>query len=245
MDRTSGRIAQATLIISLLVVGACSGGDTDTDRTVEPPPPQREVAGIVTGLNSGTLHIELQRGTWDEAGWNFEHVADLSIAQNGRFLFPNTMAEGSQFVARITGQPEGQTCFLGPSDVGMLVQRGDVASMDPGAQLSVTCSAGYTLAGIYETPGPMWYDLVLSDADGHHGRYASEGFLPTISFDHTLEAGQPFAVSIVRDPFFGRCSLAHQTGTAGIDDATALRVTCEWGRRIFVEVSGLAPPEPA
>lgn len=227
------------LICALLFSASCGGGEDG--ETTTPPLPQRSITGITSGLTAGAIRLKLQRSTFDGTAWHHVGLEDLEVKQNGGFAFSSTLPEGAQFTVTITAQPVGQTCYIDPiNDGGHLVLLSSVANTDPGAQFSVSCSPGYALAGIYETPGPMWYDLVLQDGDGHKAQYSPEGFRPTIFFPHTLQHGEAYAVSIAKDPFFGKCTLTGATGIAGIDDATGLRVNCEWGRRIFVEVSGLA-----
>lgn len=118
------------------ITAACSVTASFTQTSTPPPPPPAtySIGGTVSGL-TGTLNLQ-------------NNGADtLSISQNGNFVFPTRLADGSSYSVSIASSPSGQTCTV--TNGSGIVSGGAVTN------ILVACSATsvtYTVTGQLAAP---------------------------------------------------------------------------------------------
>ncbi|MET0027417.1 MAG: hypothetical protein ABW101_07240 [Candidatus Thiodiazotropha sp.] len=87
------------LILFLLNLNSCGGGDSNPDESVLPEETNYTVGGRVSGLNAAGLFIR----NADE---------EMAIEDNGEFVFTMPLQDGDRYEVIIAAQPSGQTCRL-------------------------------------------------------------------------------------------------------------------------------------
>lgn len=111
-------VTQCASFIVMIAAAGCGGGGSGSTPTAY------TLGGTVSGLNSG-VRLTLQ----DKSG------ANLEVASNGAFTFPNKFATGGSYEVSISSQPAGQRCQVSQGSGSM-----------PGADvtnIAVACQTGY------------------------------------------------------------------------------------------------------
>jgi hypothetical protein len=185
------------LLLSTLLVGCGGGGGNDG-------PSQYTVGGTVTGLAGQGLQLT-------SAGSN------LSIAKDGSFTFPTSIAINASYSVTVSAQPSNPT-------QNCAVTNGSGAATANVTNVTVKCvTSSYALRG--SASGLTGTGLVLQTADGDSLALASNG---PFNFTSRVLSSTSYSISISSQPTkpSQQCTLTHGSGTVAADDITNIAVTC-------------------
>lgn len=159
-----------------------------------------EVGGTVSGL-SGSLTIQLNEGD------------DLTISEEGRFLFSLTLMSGVEYIVSISSQPPTQTCSLENAS-------GTIGNVNV-SNVAITCTEKqYTIGG--QISGLLG-NLVLQLNGGSDLSVDTDG---SFIFSSSLATAKNYTVSVLSQPTGQNCSLSNATGTIGSSNITNITATC-------------------
>jgi hypothetical protein len=165
------------------------------------------VGGSLTGLSSGAS-VTLQNNGKD----------DLTLTQNGRFTFSNTLDSGDDYSVTVLTQPVGQTCTVANGS-GEINSRGsDVENVQ------VSCATTGNLTGTVSGLPTGTFITLLNNGANPLIVTANGGF----AFSGTLSNGTTYAVTVSTQPGGGvTCSVTGGSGTiaSGVP-STTIAVTC-------------------
>ena len=162
------------------------------------------VGGMVSGLQSSGLVLN-------------NEGSDLSIADNGSFIFP-AQVDGSDYAVTVSAQPSGpsQTCTVSNG-------AGTLAGANV-TDVQVTCmtddfTVGGTVSGLAGT------GLVLRNNAGDDLPVSGDG---AFSFPTALADGSTYAVSVATQPteLSQTCTVTSGAGTLAGANVTDVQVTC-------------------
>jgi hypothetical protein len=164
------------------------------------------VGGTLTGLPSGTSVI-LQNNGKD----------NLTLTQNGRFTFNNTLDDDDDYNVTVLTQPSGATCT--PSNnTGKINSKGDDVE-----NVLISCAATGNLTGtVAGLPAGTFVTLVNNGANPVQV-FANGNF----TFSGTLSNGTNYAVTVSAQPSGATCSVTGGTGqiASGVPNTT-IAVSC-------------------
>ena len=164
------------------------------------------VGGALSGLAPGAM-VVLQ----DNAGDN------LTLAANGSFTFPTSVASGASFAVTVLSSPASQACSV-TMGAGT-VEASNVTSAQ------VTCVNTYAIGGTVS--GLAAGDSVVLQNNGGPGLTLSAN--GPFAFAIPVAVGQPYAVTVETSPpspFTQTCTAASATGTVAGAPVTSVTVTC-------------------
>lgn len=205
-------------------VSAGSGDVVDMDISsvrIDCTTNQFAVRGTVTGLDGQGLVLQANGGD------------NLSIAANGTFAFPTTIASGSAYAVSVFAQPSQrtQTCTvsqgtgtIGGEDVTDVVVACETRAFDVRATVSGLAGSG----------------LVLRNAGGDDLPVTANG---VVTFGTKISSGDAYAVTVHAQPTSPSqtCTVSAGTGTVGSGDISSVSINCATDRfTIGGTVSGLA-----
>lgn len=165
-----------------LLLSACGGGggDSSTPPTQPPPPVTYTIGGTVSGLEGNGL--VLQNNNSD----------DLSVSENGNFVFATAIASGSSYSVTVNVQPANpaQTCSV-TDGAGTATSNVSNVSIDCQTNVSSLDSDEDGLTDAQEVAIGTSPQLVDTDGDGlSDGEEVNEGGfdplvadLPTVKID--------------------------------------------------------------
>jgi hypothetical protein len=162
------------------------------------------VGGTLSGLPSGTTVTLQNNGT-----------NDLTLSQNGRFQFTNTLDENKAYSVTVSVQPSGATCTVANGSGTIDAAGNDVDNV------SVTCTTNASITG---TVSGLASGVSLTLADGSrtvavtaNGAWAIPGLLSN---------GTAYNVTVSTQPAGQTCTVASGSGTYTIGTPTNVVVTC-------------------
>ncbi len=183
-------VARLAAIGASLALAGCgqdwSGGD-----------PFFPIGGTVSGL-SGT--VVLQNNGID----------DLSVAADGRFTFPLSIANGSDYDVRVRGQPTGQLCTV---TNGAGTASGRVTS------IAVSCQSNPTIGG---TVSGLTGTVILQNNGGNSLATATNG---PFTFTTSIPPGAAYSVAVQTQPAGQTCTVTNGAGIAN-GNVTNVTVLC-------------------
>jgi hypothetical protein len=209
----------ASLLISLLFLGACSGvpgGQTINNGGGGGP---YTIGGTVTGLAGTGLILQ------DNGGDN------LTITGNTPFTFATKIVKGQPFSVSVFASPTGpvQTCTVSN---GAGVATANVTNV------AITCSTGTVSIG-GQVVGLLGTGLVLQNNGGDNLSIAVSG---PFTFKTALPMGSNYAVTVSTQPISPAqtCTVTNGSGTAAANVGN-IQITCSTGTlSIGGTVTGLA-----
>jgi hypothetical protein len=197
---TSVRSGTAAIgLIALLDLLGCGGGGGAAAPPNPPPPaPTFSIGGTTTGLN-GT--VVLQQNA----------AKNLSVAANGAFTFPGTVASGAAYAVTVLTNPAGQRCSV-TSGAGNAAA--NVTSV------TVNCVNLYTIGGTVS--GLTGGTVVLQNNAGDNLSIVANG---NFTFVTTVASGDNYVVSVLTQPPGPDCVLSSASGMA-TNNVTSVAVIC-------------------
>jgi hypothetical protein len=146
---------------------------------------------------------------------------NLAVAKNASYTFGTPLVAGSTYNVTALSQPVSpfQTCA---------VNDGAGTAISGLAPVTVTCtttptfSIGGNLAR-YDTPAPV--GLVLANGQD---MITPPPYATTFTFQTPVASGQPYAVSIERQPAGQSCQLSNASGIVGMTAVISVQVNCTW-----------------
>ncbi len=162
------------------------------------------IGGAVIGLATGQSVTLLDNG------------ADaLTVTANGGFTFATAIAYGGSYAATVSAQPTGQTCSItnaSQSDVTSAVN-----------DVTVTCtSSTYTVGGTISGLASS-ASVTLLDNGSDALTVSADG---SFTFGAAVAAGNPYDVSVAREPTGQTCAVSAGSGTVSASDITTVSVSC-------------------
>lgn len=162
--------------------------------------PTYSVGGAVSGLN-GT--VVLQNNSGD----------DLSVANNGNFIFATKLADGANYQVSIKTNPAHQTCSV--NNGSGVVNSANISNVEV-VCTDNTYSVGGTASGLNGT-------VVLQNNSGDDVTITSNS---NFTFATKLVDGTAYNVSIKSKPASQTCTLSNSSGTINGANVTNVRLTC-------------------
>ncbi len=165
--------------------------------------PTYNVGGQVSGAVGPGLSLKLNNG------------ADLPIAGDGAYTFPNVLPDGASYTVSVTSLPVSQTCQV--ANGSGTINGADVTNVN------VTCITvpSYTVGGT--ASGVAAAGLVLQLNGGGDLPVSADG---NFTFAGVLIGGTPYAVTIAAQPAGQECVVANGSGTVTNANVTDVAVTC-------------------
>jgi hypothetical protein len=160
------------------------------------------IGGTLSGLASG-MSIVLQ----DNGGDN------LTLAANGPFTFATKLAAGSAYSVSVLTQPTGQSCT---------VTNGSGTVSGTVSNVGVACISNYTISGNLTGLG-IGMSVTLAD-NGSADSLTLTANGP-FTFNKSIAAGSPYAVTVTTQPTGQTCTVTNGTGTANAN-VTNVAVNC-------------------
>ena len=220
-------VAWAGVLGCVVLFAGCGGGGGGSKSSRPPPPPTTPLAftvgGTISGLAGNSVALRLNGG------------ADLVVAANGAYTFPNSISSGAAYAVTVQTQPSSpaQTCVLANATGKALANVTDV---------TVTCSinsyhVGGTVSGL-----ATGSSVVLRNNGGDDLTVSSNG---TFQFATSVASGGAYGVTVQSQPAGSAtiCSIANGSGTVSEADVTTVAVNCATpGYSVGGTVTGLSGP---
>ncbi|WP_257460045.1 hypothetical protein [Archangium lipolyticum] len=164
------------------------------------------VGGSVQGLR-GSLVLQLNGGE------------QLTVSNNGPFLFPKLLEPGTAYQVAILTQPRGQTCEVtqGSGDIGD----------EPATNVKVACQD--LRYGIGVTVSQLTGTLVLQNNGTDPITITANG---AHTFPSRLSSGEAYKVTVRTHPEGSACVVEGGRGTLDAADVTNILVICGPGLRL-------------
>lgn len=185
-----------------------------------------KISPTVSGLSGSGLVIQLNGP-----------LETLSVAENGKISFSNTLTSGSEFTVTVLTQPTSpnQSCTVTGGT-------GRVGSSDVESILINCDSERYALSGTVAGKDAASTDLVLENTiDGSTVNISGSG---TFSFSTTYTEGSNYNVVVLSSPTSPTqsCSITNPSGIFLAQDVTNISINCTTtAYPIRVEVVGVSP----
>ncbi len=180
----------ATLAILLLMLMGC-----------EPPPAQYQLAVSVSGLNGGTVVLDINGNE------------TLSVNADGSHFFPTALNNGDSYIVIVENNPADQQCVVA----------GGFGVIDNGQSSAITVSCAddtppqdfYSIGWTMSIGGPV--DGLTLDLNGTEALVWQPG---VYNFNTELNEGDTYVVTIAANPENGVCHLWNGTGvvSGNVDD---------------------------
>jgi len=168
------------------------------------------VGGSLTGLPSGTS-VTLQNN-----GKN-----NLTLTQNGRFTFSDTLDDGDDYNVTVLTQPAGATCTPS-SNTGKINSKGDDVE-----NVVVSCAATGTLTGTVSGLATGAFVRLANGVAGGGAATVDVNANGTFAFSGILSNGTAYTVSVNQNPSGQTCSVSGASGTIQSNaPSTTIAVTC-------------------
>ncbi|MCR5885771.1 hypothetical protein LRS03_24095 [Rhizobacter sp. J219] len=168
------------------------------------------VGGTLTGLPSGTS-VTLQNNGRD----------NLTLTQNGRFTFNNTLDDGDDYNVTVLTQPASANCT--PSNnTGSINSKGDDVE-----NVLVTCVASGNLTGTVSGLATGAFVRLSNGVAGSGAATLDVNANGNFAFSGTLANGTAYTVSVSQNPSGQTCSVTGASGTIQSNaPSTTIAVTC-------------------
>jgi hypothetical protein len=168
------------------------------------------VGGTLTGLPSGTS-VVLQNNGRD----------NLTLTQNGRFTFNNTLDDGDDYNVTVLTDPAGATCTAS-NNTGEINSKGDDVE-----NVLVTCTAVGNLTGTVSGLATGAFVRLSNGVAGSGAATRDVNANGNFAFTGTLSNGTNYNVSVSQQPAQQNCTVAGNQGTiqSGVP-STTITVTC-------------------
>jgi hypothetical protein len=203
----------------LALLGACSNGRGSVEER-DGPQNAFLVGGTVTGLVGAGLVLQ-NNG-----------AADQSIAANGPFTLPGTLATGASYNVTVRSHPSNP-----PQNCTIANGAGAIASSDV-TNIVVSCASNsLRVRGL--VTGLVGSGLVLQNNAADDLLITANG---SFGFTAPLTTGSPYNVTVRTHPSnpAQTCTVGRGSGTIGSTDVTDVQVTCALGQFLISGgVSGL------
>ena len=167
---------------------------------------QFSVGGTVSGLSPGES-VELKNNGADT----------VTVASDGTFQFGSTLADNSAYAIAVSRQPTGQSCSVANAT-------GALAGANA-TNISVTCvNTPYGLGGSL-TGLASGDSVILQNNGGDNLTAMANG---TFSFPTALNFGDPYAVTVLKQPPAPSetCTVTNGTGTMPAGNVNTVSVAC-------------------
>ena len=208
------RPALGLAALSLSLLAGCGGGGTTTLNNLALPG-SSTLSGTVSGLPNGASLILKAAGQ------------SMTIATNGAFNLPTSLAGGSAYTVTIGTQPAGENCTVtgGSGTVG--------AANNPSIGITCVTATGTTTTGTASTgtftiggtvAGLASGDSVVLDDNGGDALTISTS--GAFMFATALASGSQYAVTIGTQPTDANCVVTSGAGTVSAANVTNVAVTC-------------------
>lgn len=168
------------------------------------------VGGTLTGLPSGTS-VTLQNNGRD----------NLTLTQNGRFTFNNTLDDGDDYNVTVLTRPASANCT--PSNnTGSINSKGDDVE-----NVLVTCVASGNLTGTVSGLATGAFVRLSNGVAGSGAATLDVNANGNFAFSGTLANGTAYTVSVSQNPSGQTCSVTGASGTIQSNaPSTTIAVTC-------------------
>lgn len=161
------------------------------------------VSGTVTGLTSGS-YVTL-----------YDSQANDSVTTgNGSFVFPYIVEHG-KYAVSVSVQPVGGYACSVENGSG-------TAETNVPTNIRVLCAPGSTIGGTLSGLA-TGASVILEDNGGDQLTLSANG---TFSFPAAVVVGQPYAVTVSKQPANQHCAVTMGTGTAPSSNVTGVSVSC-------------------
>lgn len=168
------------------------------------------VGGTLTGLPSGTS-VTLQNNGKD----------NLTLTQNGRFTFNNTLDDGDDYNVTVLTQPSGATCTPS-SNTGKINSKGDDVE-----NVLVSCVASGNLTGTVSGLATGAFVRLSNGVSGSGAATVDVNSSGNFAFSGTLANNTAYEVSVSQNPSGQTCSVTGASGTIQNNaPSSTIAVTC-------------------
>ena len=168
------------------------------------------VGGTLTGLPTGTSVI-LQNNGKD----------NLTLTQNGRFTFNNTLDDGDDYNVTVLTDPAGAHC-VATNNTGSINSKGDDVE-----NVLVTCTAVGNLTGTVSGLATGAFVRLANGVAGGSAATLDVFANGNFAFSGTLSNGTAYTVSVSQNPSGQTCSVNGASGTIQSNvPSTTIAVTC-------------------
>ena len=196
-------------LLCVMAIAACSNGRGSVEETGEQTDPEGfTVGGAVSGLSGTGLTLQLNGG------------AEMPVAANGAFTFPDSLTDGAAYDVTIRAQPGDpeQTC-----EVSSGAGRISGANVTNVAVVCTTGGAAFTVGGT--VTGLTGSGLILRNNGVEDLPITADGefIFPTV-----VATGAAYSVTVAEQPAnpAQTCSVEDGDGVMGATDITSVRVIC-------------------
>ena len=182
------------------------------------------VGGIVAGLvasDGDFLELEL------ESDWTY---ASLEISENGDFVFPANLADGSFYQVSISHQPPNQSCSIVDGTATGSIIGEDVTSV---RVVCVSYTVGGTVTGL--VPGNTIHLRLEDDPEAYQDYYLDVTSNGSFTFEETFTDGTEYVVYIDgvenEEPFQTpqTCTIANASGIIDGSSVDDIEISCSSG----------------